>query len=194
MQTLVFHNGQLENIRQPYDLCIGKIDRHSSSSLIHWFHGPHMTCSNSTQLVHALNARSIWTEYWLTFENNLERQGRDPVDIKTGIPDWCFTEQSLQSWVECAQMAPGGLSLQARRHAKCLHTASVWASVWKRVCQEPHHHNRWTAAERLRVPYSPVRTHAGPKKKTWCNFSSRSEWKRYWTRGHNCRTTRILQK
>lgn len=90
-----------------------------------------------------------YEEYWLTFENNLERQGRDPVDIKTGILDWCFTEQSLQSWVECAQMAPGGLSLQARRHVKCLYTASVWASVWKRVCQEPHHHNRWTAAERL---------------------------------------------
>ena len=50
-------------------------------------------------------------------------------------------------------MAPGGLRLQAHRHVKCLHTASVWASVWKRACQEPHHHNRRTAAQRQRVPY-----------------------------------------
>lgn len=51
-------------------------------------------------------------------------------------------------------MAPGGLSLQAHRHVKCLHIASVWASVWKRACQEPRHHNRQTAAESRCVPYS----------------------------------------
>lgn len=75
---------------------------------------------------------------------------------QTGIIYWCSTEQNLTETGGVLSNGSEGLSLRAPRHVKCLHIASVWASVWKKACQELHHHNRGTAAERLRAPCSLI--------------------------------------
>lgn len=64
----------------------------------------------------------------------IQRAGTDQMEDKEPddseqVSSTDALARSLQNWVECDQMAPGGLSLQAHRHVKCLHIASVWASV-----------------------------------------------------------------
>ena len=91
---------------------------------------------------------------------------------------WCFTEQNLQRWAECVQMAPGGLK-----------SASSWA------CEMPSHSQCVSLCLEKGLPRAPItitdeQLPGGCEIRVVCyrahktdNSSDRSGWKRYWEKG-----------